>query len=164
MAVLIRNAVASDIPAVSTLLIETWHDTYDALLGRDKVDEITRLWHAPAVLQQQLQQRGTCFLVAESADREITGHAFAHAWNLPILNVARLYVRPGWQRQGIGNRFLDRLIALYPAADKLCLSVEKGNIKAVAFYLRQGFGIVDETMEDGSTILLMEKPLPRQAV
>ncbi|MFN4276333.1 MAG: GNAT family N-acetyltransferase [Ferrovibrio sp.] len=163
MAVLIRNAVASDISAVSALLIETWHDTYDALLGRDKVDEITRLWHAPAVLQQQLQQRGTCFLVAES-DREIMGHAFAQAWNLPILNIARLYVRPDWQRQGIGNRFLDRLIALHPAADKLCLSVEKGNIKAVAFYLRQGFSIVDETTEDGSEILLMEKPLPQQAV
>lgn len=163
MAVLIRNAVAADIPAVSTLLVETWHDTYDALLGRDKVDDITRLWHAPSVLQQQLRQRGTCFLVAE-ADGEIAGHAFAQAWNLPVLNIARLYVRPDWQRQGIGNRFLDRLIALHPAADKLCLSVEKRNIRAVAFYMRQGFSIVDETVEDGTAILLMEKPLPQQAV
>jgi ribosomal protein S18 acetylase RimI-like enzyme len=162
MAVLIRNAVADDIPAVSALLVDTWHDTYDALLGADKVDDITRLWHAPAVLRQQLTQRGTCFLVAE-ADGAIVGHAFATGWNLPVLHVARLYVLPGWQRQGIGNRFLDRLISLYPAADRLTLTVEKHNRKGVSFYLRHGFGVIDEAVEDGAAILMMEKPLPQRA-
>lgn len=150
-----------DVAAVSSLLVETWHDTYDALLGRDKVDEITQLWHAPAVLQQQLKQPRVSFLVAETAG-QIIGHAFASAWNLPALEIARLYVRPDRQRQGIGNRFLDALIALYPRADKLSLSVEKFNFRAVAFYLRHGFVILDEAVEDGSVILFLEKTLPQR--
>jgi len=159
--VLIRAAVPEDVAAVSSLLIETWHDTYDSLLGRDKVDEITQLWHAPAVLQQQLKQPRISFLVADSAG-QIVGHAFASAWNLPALEIARLYVRPDVQRQGIGNRFLDALIALYPGANKLSLSVEKFNFRAVAFYLSQGFVILEEAVEDGSVILFMEKTLPQR--
>jgi ribosomal protein S18 acetylase RimI-like enzyme len=144
--------------AVSSLLVETWHDTYDPLLGSDKVDEITQLWHAPGVLHQQLTQPRISFLVAETAG-QIVGHAFASAWNLPALEVARLYVRPDWQRQGIGNRFLDALIALHPKADRLSLSVEKRNLKGVAFYLRHGFAILDEIIEDGAPILFLEKRL-----
>jgi ribosomal protein S18 acetylase RimI-like enzyme len=159
MALLIRNAVAADIPAVSALLVETWHDTYDALLGRDRVDEVTQLWHAPAVLRQQIRQPRVSFLVAEMSG-EIVGHAFASAWNLPVLEIARLYVRPDWQRQGIGNRFLDMLIALHPKADRLSLSVEKRNAKGVGFYLSQGFTIRDEAIEDGLPILFLEKRLP----
>ncbi|MEK9969246.1 MAG: GNAT family N-acetyltransferase, partial [Ferrovibrio sp.] len=151
--------VAADIPAVSTLLMETWHDTYDALIGRDRVDEIAQLWHAPAVLQQQIVQPHVSFLVAEMSG-DIVGHAFASAWNLPALEISRLYVRPDWQRQGIGNRFLDVLIALHPKADRLNLSVEKRNRKGVTFYLSQGFTIQDETVEDGMSILFLEKRLP----
>jgi ribosomal protein S18 acetylase RimI-like enzyme len=159
MALRIRTAVEADIPAVNALLVETWHDTYDALLGRDKVDEITQLWHAPTLLQQQLRQPRVSFLVAEMMG-EIVGHAFASAWSLPTLEIARLYVRPDWQRQGIGNRFLDMLIALHPKADRLSLSVEKRNRKGAAFYLSQGFTIQDEILEDGLPILFMEKRLP----
>ena len=37
--VLIRPAAPADLPAVRALLVETWHDTYDALLGAERVTE-----------------------------------------------------------------------------------------------------------------------------
>lgn len=158
MALLVRNAVAADIPAVSRLLIETWHDTYDALIGVAKVNAITARWHAPDALAQQLDAASTCFLVAE-VDHALAGHAYADARALPRLRIARLYVLPAWQRRGIGHALLAALCDRYPSADRLALEVEVDNAKGVAFYRREGFTETGQMSEDGVRLLLMEKTL-----
>lgn len=158
MAVLIRNAIASDIPAVSALLVETWHDTYDALLGAPKVAEITARWHAPDILAQQLAIVGTSFLVAK-ADHVLVGHAYADARALPRLRIGRLYVLPAWQRRGIGQALLAALCERYPSARCLALEVETENAKGVAFYRREGFVSAGGMTDDGTNLLWMEKTL-----
>ena len=72
--VLIRPATPDDLPAVRALLVETWHDTYDALLGAERVTEITNSWHSIENLGRQLDVPDTSFLVAEE-DGAIVGHA-----------------------------------------------------------------------------------------
>ena len=47
---LIRHAVPQDAEDTRHMLVETWHDTYDSLLGSEKVTEITSQWHAIEVL------------------------------------------------------------------------------------------------------------------
>jgi len=37
----IRSAVPGDADSTRRVLVATWHDTYDALLGAEKVSEIT---------------------------------------------------------------------------------------------------------------------------
>ena len=54
--ILLRPAAADDLPAVRALLVETWHDTYDALLGAQRVTEITTDWHSIKNLRRQLGQ------------------------------------------------------------------------------------------------------------
>ena len=67
--ILIRPAVPEDLTAVRALLVETWHDTYDALLGAERVTEITNSWHSIDNLGRQLEIPGTSFLVAEESAR-----------------------------------------------------------------------------------------------
>ena len=43
---IIRDALAADLPAVRSLLVETWHDTYDGIYGWQRVAEITNAWHS----------------------------------------------------------------------------------------------------------------------
>jgi hypothetical protein len=50
----IREASETDLPAVRALLVETWHDTYDALIGVQRVTEITNSWHSFGTLATQL--------------------------------------------------------------------------------------------------------------
>ena len=147
-----------DLPAVRALLVETWHDTYDALIGAEKVTEITNSWHSLENLARQLTMPETSFLVAESSAK-IVGHAFANAQRPPLLMLSRLYVLPSSQRQGIGAQLIAEAITRHPACGAIRLEVEADNAKGFAFYRRQGFRPVTEKTVEGIVHVVMEKRL-----
>jgi hypothetical protein len=74
----VRTAGERDIKAVRELLVETWHATYDAIYGADRVTEITDDWHSIASLKNRLTRPGSEFLVADDGKR-LAGMAFAAA-------------------------------------------------------------------------------------
>lgn len=134
----IRDATPADLPAVRSLLVETWHATYDGLYGWRRVAELTNAWHSPEALAAQLGRDGGAFLVAllgekivatASARREPDGTAF----------LTRLYVLPVRQGQGIGRTLLQVALACFPEAPVVRLEVESRNEAAIAFYERMGF-------------------------
>src|SRR5215469_11475476 len=156
--VLIRPATARDLEQVREILVETWHDTYDTLIGHDRVSEITGQWHTPELLAKQLHTPGVSFLVA-AHESMLVGHAFANSPQPPIVMLLRLYILPRWQRRGIGSQLLDAVIQAYPGSTALRLSVEADNLKGVSFYRTHGFQLRAEQAEEGLAVLRMEKML-----
>jgi len=154
----IRYAVEADLPAVCALLNETWHDTYDALLGAEWVNEVSARLHAVDNLRKQLGVPGTSFLVAVDQGR-IVGHILVDARKPPALVVSRLYVLPAHQRGGVGARLLAAATAEHPEGETLRLDVEARNEKGVNFYRRAGFTEVGRTVVEGSEHLVMERRL-----
>jgi len=154
----IRPAKGGDVPAVRALLVETWHDTYDGLIGAGKVTEITDSWHSLPNLTHQLSVPDSSFLVADDQGA-IVGHAFANAQRPPALFLTRLYVLPTQQRRGIGKSLLQAAIARHPACEVVRLEVEADNAKGLAFYRREGFEVVSEAVMEGIKHLRMEKQL-----
>lgn len=155
---LIRPAVPDDAEATRRVLVETWHDTYDPLLGPAKVAEITGQWHTAGVLAGQIGEPGASFLVAEHAGRLI-GHALAREPQPGVLFLSRLYVLPAWQRRGVGARLLGAALERHPGAAVVRLNVGAENGKGVAFYRRHGFVAVGEQAREGLRSLRMEKAL-----
>jgi ribosomal protein S18 acetylase RimI-like enzyme len=160
--VVIRPATPDDLPQVQRLLVETWHDTYDALLGAERVTEITNSWHSIENLGRQLDVPDTSFLVAEE-DGAIVGHAAANARKPPLMVLTRLYVRPDAQRRGVGRLLLAEAIARHGGCEVMRLEVEAGNPKGISFYRREGFQAVGEKSEQGLNHILMEKRLTHGA-
>jgi ribosomal protein S18 acetylase RimI-like enzyme len=154
----IRSAEARDVAAVRKLLVETWHDTYDALIGAARVTEITDSWHSLEALSRQLTMPETSFLVAEQSGA-IVGHLFANAKRAPVLMISRLYVLPGYQRRGIGKLLLDEAIGRCPGCDAIRLEVEADNAKGLSFYRREGFEAVGEKTVEGIRHFDMERRL-----
>ncbi|TGP80662.1 GNAT family N-acetyltransferase, partial [bacterium M00.F.Ca.ET.221.01.1.1] len=74
----VRTAGDRDLAAVRALLVETWHATYDAIYGAERVTEITNEWHSIASLKARLVKPSSEFLVADGGKR-IGGMAFAEA-------------------------------------------------------------------------------------
>ncbi|MER8374226.1 GNAT family N-acetyltransferase [Mesorhizobium sp. M1406] len=159
----VRTAGERDLAAVRTLLVETWHATYDALYGAAKVTEITDEWHSIASLRSRLTRPNSEFLVADDGKR-IGGMAFAAATaDAKVILLNQLYVHPDCQRRGIGQALLDEVEASFPEARVLRVEVEEANGGAIAFYRSKGFLPAGTAAEPhGSsrpTTLSFEKPL-----
>jgi ribosomal protein S18 acetylase RimI-like enzyme len=138
----IRNGESGDIEPVRRLLHETWHDTYDALIGPRKVEEITASWHSPEVLVRGIGHPQSVFLVAEDAEGHLVGHLFAESDGEGGATLLRLYVLPGEQRRGAGSELLSALFIRLPECRTVRLEVESQNEKARRFYEKHGFAVV----------------------
>jgi ribosomal protein S18 acetylase RimI-like enzyme len=144
----IRTARLEDVPAVKALLAATWHDTYDSILGPERVREITQEWHAPERLASQVDQAATAFLLAEIGDT-VVGTGFAHMIGPGEAEIGRLYVLPAHQCHGIGARLLAALVASLGDARRFELEVEPRNTRAIRFYERAGFLAAGSTSDCG---------------
>ena len=146
----VRTAMRRDLPAVRALLIDTWHDTYDALYGVARVAEITDSWHSIAALEARLAKPHCEFVVADKGD-EIGGMAFAEAVDEgKTVILHQLYVRPHRQGQGIGAALLNEVEACFPDARQIKLEVEEANGKALGFYDAHGFAQIGRTENCGA--------------
>ncbi|RWA64097.1 GNAT family N-acetyltransferase [Mesorhizobium sp.] len=159
----VRTASERDLVAIRALLVETWHATYDAIYGVERVTAITDGWHSIASLKARLTRPNSEFLVADDGKR-LGGMAFAAATTDPkIVLLHQLYVHRACQRQGIGTALLDEIEVSFPEANKLRLEVEEVNAAAIAFYRSQGFASAGKTADcgggSGLPALILEKAL-----
>lgn len=160
----VRTAGERDLPAIRSLLAETWHATYDAIYGVERVNEITAEWHSLASLKARLTRPNSEFLVADDG-REIGGMAFAAAApDGKTVTLHQLYVMPSKQGHGVGAMLLLEVEESFPDADKLRLEVEEANLQAVRFYRAHGFAQAGRTANCGGEVsgipaLVFEKPL-----
>ena len=147
----VRTASERDLGAIRTLLVETWHATYDPIYGEERVTEITDEWHSIEALRPRLSRPNSEFLIADDGKR-IGGVAFAEAIDGGRLIVLRqLYVLPPLQGRGIGGMLLDEVIESFPEASAIRLEVEERNARAIAFYTANGFVPSGETGEHSGT-------------
>jgi ribosomal protein S18 acetylase RimI-like enzyme len=154
----IRTAARTDLEAIRALLVETWHHTYDAFLGREKVTEITDSWHSIPALAARLERPRSEFILADNG-REISGVAFADASeDGKTVTLRQLYVLPALQGRGIGNQLLNEIIECFPEARRMRLEVEEKNGRAIAFYRSHGFSETGRSVDaTGSTVLVHER-------
>lgn len=137
----VRTAMAGDLPAIRDLLVETWHDAYDAVFGAEKVAALTAERHSLAALRLLLDLPQSEFVVADDG-ANIAGMAFAAAGDDgKLLTLRQLYVRPAFQRGGIGGLLMDEILNAFPDAETCALDVMEGNARAIAFFASYGFSV-----------------------
>ncbi len=162
-----RPATTSDLERVRAVLVETWHATYDAIYGVEKVTAFTDDWHAIANLEKQMAL-GPAALMVGTWEGRIVATASATRTNAESVALQRLYVRPAYQGLGIGQRLLAATLAHFPECKIVSLAVEPRNTKAIDFYKARGFRKSGEVMDcavAGSGIIAHHYtrglPLPR---
>ncbi len=166
MVFFIRTASERDIEPVRALLARTWHATYDAIYGADRVAQLISDWHSLKAMKERVEKKGGEFLVADDG-RRIAGMGFA-AMSTKMAKTAllhQLYVDPQFQRQGVGRDIFAELETCFPDAEIMRLEVEPKNTVAIAFYEGVGFAEVDRVERmagvEGLPGIVMEKILAR---
>ena len=109
----IRRAEREDIPGIKAVLAVTWRDTYSTFLSEASIAKVTSEWHSPRVLEVEIARPLTYIGVATSARNGIVAMISAHSQG-EVLFVARMYVLPEFQRQGIGERMMDEACRAFP--------------------------------------------------
>ena len=161
----VQPAGIEEAPEIKQVLSETWIDTYGPFLPADVIQKVTALWHSPETLAAEIENPRVYFGLAKDERNAILGLVTAGRQSEEIVNVARLYVRPAYQRQGIGGKLLNACIAAFPGVQRLHLEVEAQNEKGSSFYRKQGFREMlrkEEAIEDITLMVIeMEKQLQR---
>jgi ribosomal protein S18 acetylase RimI-like enzyme len=151
MTTTIRPATLADIPAIRDVLVATWHATYDHIDGPEAVTRITDVWHAVEVLQRQVDQPGSCFLLAETDRGQVVATSLAILQRDPTtVTLSRIYILPTRQRGGLGTRLLQATLTPFTGAKLVTLEVAPENTAAIAFYERHGFEHVSQTRNCGN--------------
>ena len=156
----VRTASEKDLPSVREILVETWHATYDAIYGVEKVHEITSRWHSLDRLEAMRHTPNSEFLVADNGD-VIGGMAYASQTGKAI-KLHQLYVHPKYHGGKTGLHLMIEVENSFLDAETIELEVEEQNLRALDFYKKYGFEVVGRTVdcgEEGSGIpaLVMSK-------
>jgi ribosomal protein S18 acetylase RimI-like enzyme len=147
----IRRAALADLPAIRDVLVTTWHATYDHIDGPEAVTRITDAWHALPVLEHQLNQPRSCFLLAATAGGQVVATSLASLQSdATTVALSRIYILPDQQRAGLGTRLLRETLAPFAGATLVTLEVAPENLAAIAFYERQGFRHAARTQNCGN--------------
>ena len=146
----VRPAATDDAAGIQAVADETWRASYVAILPEEAIGQFLADAYSIAAIERRIAVAGRFDVAASDADGSILGYS---EW-LPGPGAdevvwAATYVRPAWQRRGIGRRFLLSAVAAYrERVDRLLVVVAEANATGLAFYRAMGF-IPVERMESG---------------
>lgn len=160
----VRTAREEDLPAVQSLLADTWHVALDLVLGQETVASLIDFHCSISALREKLKRPYSEFVVADSGNGSLNGMAFACQTDDGVAILSDLYVRPSEQVQGVGTMLLAEVEMAFPGVQVMRLDVIERQIEAVSFFNRKGYVAVGRGKDWGAVScdepkLIMEKSL-----
>ena len=143
----IERANVEDAPEIKQVLGETWRATYSSFLSQATINTVTSVWHSQDRLEAEIQNPRIFFGVARTDDGAIIGLTTVGQITDDTVVLARLYVLPQYQRQGIGSQLLQAGITAFPTARTIRLEVEENNQSAYTFYHNHGYREIESKEE-----------------
>ena len=140
----LREAKAGDVAAVA--------DLERLLFGADA-------WNEAQVREELTGERRQAWVLGDP----VVGYAVTLAGG-DVVDLQRIAVHPGHQRQGLARRLLEAAVgaARTARADRVLLEVSAANTAALAFYAAAGFVEIDRRRRyyrDGTDAVVMRLPL-----
>lgn len=132
----IRRAGVADLDEVAAFGATVVPAHYEPILGPEAARLQVSTWWSPDRLAAA-QAAGNLHLVER--DGRVVGVAEVGTWHdEPV--VWKLYVHPDARGRGVGRALLQTVVDLLPAgAPRVLLEHVAGNVRAAAFYEREGF-------------------------
>jgi ribosomal protein S18 acetylase RimI-like enzyme len=141
-----RRWTFDDLPAVQKLLLDTWLLTYSLFIPESDL----RLYHGKTynleALKAMCEDPGIRGFVA-LADTSVVGFARTkYASEERRFYVSSIYIRPDFQKKGIGKQLMviaaDEARAL--GLDRLWIGVMEKNVDALEWYKKFGYQVVEQ--------------------
>jgi len=146
----ILPATEDDLPAIARLAGVIWRAHYPGIISIEQIDYMLAKMYALEALREEISRRAIRYermLVGE----ELAGFASHGPTEQPkIFKLHKLYLHPSWHHRGLGSLLLRhcKQEVRKLGAERLVLTVNKRNTKAITAYQRNGFAITDSVVVD----------------
>jgi diamine N-acetyltransferase len=155
---LIRPATLDDIPTIQKIAADTWPTAYGAIISLAQISYMLDMMYSTSALTTQMTTRGHHFLLA-ILNSDAVGFASYELNATPNqqCKLHKLYCLPQSQGSGVGAQLVGHVADAAITANQhaIMLNVNKHN-KALGFYQRLGFAVIDEVVIDIGQGYLMD--------
>jgi len=152
MDIQIRNASATDAPAIRNTIINALRESNARDYSSEIIEQVVRSFSAPAVMKMLTERQ----VIVATVD----GHVVATA-SLQANTIRSVFVDPNYQAKGIGRQLMERIESLAANAGLSILSVPS-SITAEGFYASLGFRKIRDEFHQSERTTIMMKTLKRQ--
>ncbi len=162
--VMIRHADVEDIEIIRSLAYQVWPVTYGNLMSADKLDYVLKLIYSPSALQNQMQQQGHTFLIAELDNEPLGFASFSQIKEDGVYKLHKIYVRSDIQGKGLGRALINAVTEHIKKfnATTLILNVKRDN-NAKTFYEKFGFAVTrEEDIDIGNGYFMNDYVMEKQ--
>jgi len=152
-----RIHTQEQISNVVRLAREIWTDHYTAIIGREQVDYMLDKFQSERGIAAQLADGYEYYTVLHEGEN--VGYiAIVPDDNARTIMISKIYVRRSRRGHGFGRAMLEFAEDLCRKRHmtSLCLTVNKNNTQAIAWYMRMGFKNVGSVVQDIGTGFVMD--------
>ena len=146
----ILPATETDLPAIARLAGVIWRAYYPGIISTEQIDYMLAKMYSLETLREEICLRAIRYERLLVGD-EMAGFAAHGPTEQPkVFKLHKIYLHPAWHGRGLGSlllRHCEREVCKL-GADRLTLTVNKRNAKAIAAYQRNGFAITDPVVVD----------------
>lgn len=146
---LIRNAMATDAPAISQTIINALRQSNAQDYSPEIIDQVAQNFSPPAILQLLAQRQ----ILVATVDNHIVATA-----SLDQDVVRSVFVDPSYQGKGLGRHLMARIQSIAINAGLKLLRVPS-SITAEGFYASLGFEKVRDEFHKSERTIIMTKTL-----
>jgi diamine N-acetyltransferase len=146
----ILRVTAEQLPAISELAGVIWRACYPDIITRAQIDYMLARMYALDVLRDEICSQGIRYDIL-LVDGKTAGFAsYGPATEPGVMKLHKLYLLPEMHGRGLGSLLLKHCEAEARklGAQRLILSVNKRNARAIAAYQRNGFVTADSVVTD----------------
>ncbi len=139
----LQRATASDIPLIRTLAHRIWWAHYPDIISEAQIAYmLERMYSAEALERQMTQEGATFWLIAEQQTSPLGFIAISLTdASKRQYFIHKFYLEATQQGKGWGTAAFEALLAQYPDAQEIRLTVNRQNYKSINFYFKVGFRI-----------------------
>ena len=139
-----RLANQDDIPAIHSLAVKIWKAHYPGIISDDQIDYLLNRSYTTPALQQQLTDGHVFWLLY--ADNIPSGYLSYSKTADSEYFLHKLYVDLSLHRTGAGTAFFKHVFDTIEGIQRLRLTVNRQNYKAINYYFKSGF-IIEEVKD-----------------
>ena len=154
----ISEAVSSDIKTIQEIAYKTWPITYGEILSEAQLKYMLDMFYSEDALTAQFDKKEQLFYVITEQDLTLGFIGIEHNYeNGNITKIHKIYILPETQGKGIGKTAIEAVqkFALENNSASVILNVNRFS-KALSFYERMGFKVIDEVNIEIGNGYLME--------